>query len=152
MEAATETTAVERELAIDATPETVWAFLVEPEKAKQWMGIDATLDPQPGGVYRVEVIPGEVAAGEFVELDPPHRLVHTWGWEGKDVVTPGSTRIEIELIPSGDGTIMRFRHELPTAAAAESHAHGWDHYFERLVVVAQGGDAGTDPWVEGPMT
>jgi uncharacterized protein YndB with AHSA1/START domain len=27
------------------------------------------------------VIPGSTAVGEFVEIDPPRRLVHTWGWE-----------------------------------------------------------------------
>ena len=38
---------------------------------------------------------------------------------------------------------------MPSAIAlesAESHAHGWDHYFERLVVAAAGGYPGPDPW------
>jgi uncharacterized protein YndB with AHSA1/START domain len=52
MDATTETTAVERELAIDASPETVWDFLVDAEKATRWMGLTASLDPQPGGEYR----------------------------------------------------------------------------------------------------
>ena len=155
MDAVTDITTVERELEIDASPETVWEFLVDPEKATRWMGMTATLDARPGGEYRVEVIPGNTAVGEFVELDPPHRLVYTWGWEpsGRGEVDPASTRIEIELIANGDGTILRFRHhELPTAKAAESHGHGWDHYFERLVVAASGGDAGVDPWIENPMS
>ena len=71
MDAVTESTTVEREIAIDANPETVWEFLVDPDKATRWMGISASLDPRPGGAYRVEVIPGNVAVGEFVELDPP---------------------------------------------------------------------------------
>jgi uncharacterized protein YndB with AHSA1/START domain len=152
--AATETTVVVRELTIDAAPETVWEFLVDPEKATRWMGMSATLDPRPGGVYRVEIIPGNTAVGEFVEVDPPNRLVQTWGWDpsGHSDVAPGSTRIEYELIASGDSTILRFRHELPTPGAAESHAHGWDHYFERLAVAAAGGDAGVDPWIESPMS
>ena len=37
---ATETTVVERELAIAASPETVWEFFVDPEKMTRWMGID----------------------------------------------------------------------------------------------------------------
>jgi uncharacterized protein YndB with AHSA1/START domain len=148
------TTVVERELEIDASPETVWEFLVDPEKATRWMGMRATLDPRPGGEYRVEVIPGNTAVGEFLELDPPHRLVQTWGWDpsGGGDIEPGSTRIEYELIASGDATILRFRHELPTPKAAESHGHGWDHYFERLVVAAAGKDPGVDPWIERPMS
>ena len=154
---ATETTSVVREIAIDASPETVWQFLVDPEKATRWMGQRATLDPRPGGVYNVEVIPGHIASGEFVELDPPRRLVQTWGWDagedGPRSVPPGSSTIEFELIPDGNGTIVRFTHrDLPDAAAAESHAHGWDHYFERLAIVAGGGDAGVDPWISGPMS
>ena len=64
MASATETTTVMREVAIDASPETVWQFLVDPEKATRWMGMTATFDPRPGGIYRVEVIPGHTASGE----------------------------------------------------------------------------------------
>jgi uncharacterized protein YndB with AHSA1/START domain len=154
MASTTESTAVERELAIDASPETVWEFLVDPDKATRWMGTTAKLDPRPGGVYYCEVIPGHTAKGEFVEVDPPRRLVYTWGWEKstqEGAVTPGSTTIEIELVPNGKGTTLRFRHELPSAAAAESHANGWDHYLERLVIAARGDNPGEDPWLSGQM-
>jgi uncharacterized protein YndB with AHSA1/START domain len=158
VETTTESTRVEREVAIDASPETVWEFLIDPTKATRWMGMTASLDARPGGEYRVEVIPGHVARGEFVEVEAPRRLVHTWGWEpGADgeanAVPPGSSTIEIELIPDGDGTKLRFTHrDLPSAEAAESHSHGWDHYFARLVVAAGGGDAGEDPWIHGDMS
>src|SRR5215213_9411873 len=109
MEASTET-AIRREVAIAASPETVWEFLVDPEKATRWMGQSASFDPRPGGEYRVEVLSGNVAVGEFVELDPPRRLVWTWGWEpGSPVpVAAGSSTIEVELVPEGDGTRLRF--------------------------------------------
>jgi uncharacterized protein YndB with AHSA1/START domain len=157
MASATETTTVVREITIDATPETVWQFLVDPEKATRWMGTTATLDPRPGGAYRVEVIPGHTASGSFVELDPPNRLVQTWGWEPDEngearSVPPGTTTIEIELVPEGAGTLLKFTHrDLPDAANAESHAHGWDHYLARLASAAVGGDPGEDPWLSGPM-
>jgi uncharacterized protein YndB with AHSA1/START domain len=156
METTTETT-LEREIAIAASPETVWRFLVDPEKAVLWMGQTASLDPQPGGEYRVGVIPGHTASGEFVEVDEPRRLVFTWGWEpgpeGPNAVPPGSSTIEIELVATGDGTTLRFTHrDLPTPESAGSHAHGWDHYLERLAVAAPGGDAGVDPWISGDMT
>jgi uncharacterized protein YndB with AHSA1/START domain len=156
MEATTETLAVERELAIDARPETVWEFLVDPEKASRWMGQHASFDPRPGGIYLVQVIPGNTAKGEFVELDPPRRLVYTWGWEpGQEAthsVPPGSTTVTIELVPNGTGTTLRFSHTgLPSAAAADSHAHGWDHYLERLAIAARGDEPGEDPWVKSQM-
>jgi uncharacterized protein YndB with AHSA1/START domain len=157
VQSATETHSLEKELTIDADPETVWEFLVDSEKATRWMGERAALEPRPGGLYRVDVIPGHVARGEFVELDPPRRLVFTWGWEpgpdGPNAVPPGSSTIEIELAAEGAGTRLRFVHrDLPGAEQVESHAHGWDHYLARLKTAAAGGDPGADPWVAGEMS
>jgi uncharacterized protein YndB with AHSA1/START domain len=148
MNAATETTTYERTLSIDAAPETVWEFLVDPEKLKRWKGIDAELDARAGGVYRCEVIPGNTARGEFMEVDRPTRLVFTWGWDGNEGVPPGSSSISIDLAADGDGTTLRFVHaNLPSAEAVASHAQGWNHYLPRLEVAASGGDPGEDPWV-----
>jgi uncharacterized protein YndB with AHSA1/START domain len=155
METTRETTSVEREVAIGASPETVWEFLVDPDKATRWMGQTASFEPRPGGLYRVEVIPGNTAVGEFVELDPPRRLVFTWGWEpgGAGTLPVGSSTVEIELIPDGDGTLLRFSHrDLPNAESVQRHGHGWDHYLARLAVAATGGDPGPDPWLSGEMT
>jgi uncharacterized protein YndB with AHSA1/START domain len=153
VDATTESTSVIREIAIAASPETVWELLVDPDAHMRWMGQAAKLDLRPGGEYRVEVIPGHTASGEFVEIDPPRRLVHTFGWEHETSgVPPGSSTIEYELIPQGEGTLLRFTHrDLPNAEAVESHAHGWDHYLERLTAVGAGGDPGPDPWISGPQ-
>jgi uncharacterized protein YndB with AHSA1/START domain len=148
MDATTDTAVYERTLSIAASPETVWEFFVDPDKLRRWKGIDAELEPRPGGVYRCEVIPGHTALGEFVELDPPRRLVFTWGWDGQEAVPPGTSTIEVELTPEGEGTSVRFVHkDLPNAEQVASHAHGWDHYLDRLEVAATGGDPGKDPWV-----
>jgi uncharacterized protein YndB with AHSA1/START domain len=154
METIAEMTSVEREVVIAASPETVWEYLTDSEKSLRWWGQRATYDLRPGGQFRVDVIPGHSASGEFVELDPPRRLVYTWGWEeGGDtpnVVPPGSTTIEIDLVPEGEGTLLRLVHrDLPSHASAESHTQGWDHYLGRLAVAAAGGDPGPDPWLTG---
>jgi uncharacterized protein YndB with AHSA1/START domain len=154
MDVMIESRSVEREIEIAARPETIWELLVDPKQATRWMGQLADFDVRKGGRYRLQVIPGHVASGEFVEIDPPRRLVYTWGWETGEgsKVPPGSTTVIFELLPRGNATLLRFTHrDLPGPEAAASHAHGWDHYFERLTIVASGGDAGVDPWIAGPM-
>jgi uncharacterized protein YndB with AHSA1/START domain len=129
------------ELDIGATPATVWSFWTDPEKLVRWMGDVATLDPRPGGQFRLEYKSGDIARGEYVELDEPRRLVVTWGWEAEgDPTPPGSSRIEVDLEPLDDGTGTRLtlRHSgLPSASSA-GHDEGWRHFLDRLAgAVAQ---------------
>jgi uncharacterized protein YndB with AHSA1/START domain len=150
MAVGTETFSLQREIAIEAKPETVWELLVDEKEAIRWMGMRASFDVQPGGQYRVEVIPGHTASGTFVEIDPPRRLVYTWGWEG-GAVPPGTSTVIFELMPRGNGTLLRLTHQgLPTADSAKSHRHGWTHYLDRIAIAANG-DPGRDPWIDGPM-
>ncbi len=74
-------TGIECEIFIAATPETVFRFLVDPTLMVDWIGLTHTLDPRPGGVFRVEVSKGNVAGGVYTEVIPARRVVFTWGWE-----------------------------------------------------------------------
>jgi uncharacterized protein YndB with AHSA1/START domain len=150
MPSTTETFTVERELTIDARPETVWSLLVEPREQSKWWGTPLDFEARPGGPFRVEVIPGHIASGEFVEVDAPRRLVYTFGWEGEgNPVPPGSSTIEIELVREGDSTRLTFVHSgLPTEEQQGSHAHGWDNYLGRLAAAARGEDPGRDPFLD----
>ena len=138
---------VEREVRIAARPEVVFEFFTDPVKMVRWKGVDAMLDPRPGGTYRVNVTGRDVALGEYVEIVPYSRIVITWGWEGGPIA-PGSTRVEFNFIPDGDGTIVRLRHSGLTGEAALQHAEGWDHFLPRLALAAAGQDPGADPWVQ----
>jgi uncharacterized protein YndB with AHSA1/START domain len=142
-------TVVEREIRIAARPETVFDFFVDPEKMRQWKGTKAELDPRPGGIYRAEINEQAFARGEYVEVEAPTRVVFTWGWEGQEsgehAVPPGSSRVEVDLTPDGDGTIVRLRHlDLPEESR-EIHGQGWDLYLGRLAHAAAGEDPGSDP-------
>ena len=137
---------VEREVRIAARPEVVFLYFTDPARIVQWKGISAFLDARVGGVYRVNVTGRDIALGEYLEIEPYSRIVISWGWESGPV-PPGSTRVEITFIPDGDGTIVRLRHSGLGGEAAAQHAEGWEHYLARLVLAAEGTDAGPDPWV-----
>lgn len=138
---------VEREVRIEASPETIYEFLVDPGRMIQWMGRHAELDPRPGGTFRVDINGRHIARGEYVELDPPHRVVFTWGWEEEDSgVRPGTSTVEVTLTVDGDATRVRLAHRDLPEESRDSHAHGWEHYLERLTTAGSGGDPGEDPW------
>jgi uncharacterized protein YndB with AHSA1/START domain len=138
---------VEREIRIEAPPDVVFKFFVDPEQMVRWKGVEATLDPRPGGVYRVNVTGQDVVRGEYVEVLPNERVVFTWGWEGEgNPVPPGASTVEITLVPDGRATIVRLRHHGLPGGPEDRHAEGWDHYLARLALAAGGNDAGPDPW------
>ena len=64
MERTAEKAMLDREVAIAASPETVWEFLVDSAKATRWMGQECSFDVRPGGIYRCAVIPGHTARGD----------------------------------------------------------------------------------------
>lgn len=131
---------------IEATPETVFPYFTDPARYTRWMGGSATLEPVPGGIYRVGMRDGVSAAGEFVEIDPPHRLVFTWGWTHDHAVAPGTTRVVVTLEPVDGGTLVVLRHhDLPDDEQREHHGKGWTMYLDRLAIRATGGDPGPDP-------
>jgi len=114
----------------------VFSYLIDPAKFVLWMGIGAQLYPRRGGSYRIDVDGEHFATGEYIEVDPPRRLVFSWGWEGKSDVAPGLTSVEIELEADGQGTILRLRHSgLPNETERASHGAGWTLYMGKLAVV-----------------
>src|SRR5215207_6178314 len=89
---------VRRETHIPAPPAAVFALLTDPDKILRWMGTDAQLDPQPDGIYLVNVTGARFARGSFREVVPVHRLAYSFGWDDSEVVPPGSSLVEIDLI------------------------------------------------------
>jgi uncharacterized protein YndB with AHSA1/START domain len=118
---------------IAASPATVFSYLTDPQKFATWMGVGAELDPRPGGRYRIDVDGEHVASGEYREVEPPRRVLMTWGWEGSETVPPGSTVVEITLTPDGAGTVLRLRHSgLRSDEERQSHNAGWKQYTGAL--------------------
>ena len=135
------TGAIEITQRIEAPPEIVFAYLTDSQRFVRWMGVGAMLDPRPGGRYRIDVDGVHIVSGEYRELDPPRRLLMTWGWEGHPTVPPGSTTVEITLTPERGATVLRLRHlGLPDEGERNNHAEGWNLYTGQLArALAAGG-------------
>jgi uncharacterized protein YndB with AHSA1/START domain len=142
----TERDVVEVSVHIAATPETVFPYFTDPARYVLWMGREAELNAVPGGAYRVRMRDEVEAGGEFVEVDPPRKVVFTWGWIGDRSVPPGSTRVVVTLEPEAGGTRVVLRHHgLPDAQQRQHHIAGWEAYLGRLVARVAGQDPGPDP-------
>jgi uncharacterized protein YndB with AHSA1/START domain len=147
-----ETSVVEREIRVEAEPEAVFQFFTDPEKMVRWMGVAATLDPRPGGVFSLNIMADFFFEGEYVAVEPHSRIVFTWGYgnvpdEQSNPLPPGSSTVEVELVPDGEATIIHLTHRVP-ADLADFHAMGWEHYLARLMIAAAGSDPGPDPFFE----
>jgi uncharacterized protein YndB with AHSA1/START domain len=82
--------------------------------------------------------------GEFVEVEPPSRVVFTWGFDNPEVdVEPGASTVEVTLKPEDGGTLVRLVHSgLPQSELA-AHSDGWTEMLERLAAAVEGRSRGT---------
>jgi uncharacterized protein YndB with AHSA1/START domain len=140
--------AIVREIHIAASPEEVFPYFTDAEKMVVWKAVNAELDARPGGYFRIDVTgDGDVARGAYLEIERPHRVVFSWGWDKESAAFPAaSTVVEVTLEPDGDGTLLRLVHRgVPDESQGRSAA-GWDHYLARLALAAAGRDPGPDSW------
>ena len=127
---------------VTATPERVFAYFVDSDKWTAWQGTAAEIELVPGGTWRVNVTGEGFASGRVVEVVENRRVVFTWGWEQGPPVSPGSTTVTIELVPDGEGTLIRLVHSGLPSDLMDIHRHGWQHYVGRLAAVSEARDPG----------
>jgi uncharacterized protein YndB with AHSA1/START domain len=134
MSAEVRTEPIVQERQLNASPETVFAFFTDPEKATRWLAAEVTFDPRPGGVNLQTHIDREGKhhhmRGKFLEVSPPSRVVFSWSFEegGDDAST-----VEVTLEPRDGGTWLRLVHsDLPEPARAD-HEQGWNTLLDLLV-------------------
>jgi uncharacterized protein YndB with AHSA1/START domain len=116
---------------VDANPVEVYEYFTGAEAMVRWMGQFARLDPRPRGEFTID-INGSPVRGHYEELEPPHRIVFTWGVAGSDVLPPGASTVEVLLTEEAGGTRVEvIHHGLPEREQAK-HAQGWRHFLGRL--------------------
>lgn len=123
-----------------APPEAVYRAHTDPKLIQQWLlGPDGWTMPVcineavPGGKFRYEWVDkkgnGFHITGEFLELEPPRRIVHV-----ERMFLPDRTpdnHVETCFEPDGTGTLMTIRMTLPdTQTRAAMLATGMEHGME----------------------
>jgi uncharacterized protein YndB with AHSA1/START domain len=129
---------------IEAAPEQVFEYFTSPEAIVRWMGDYALLEPSSGGAFEVD-INGVPVRGRYLEVEPPHRLLISWGHAGSDRLPPGASTVEVRLSPAGGGTRVEIEHRDLPEDMRDAFGRGWPHFVARLAVAAAGGDPGPDP-------
>lgn len=127
-----------------ASPEAVYRAHTEPAIVQKWLlGPEGWTmpvclsDPRAGGAFRYEWVDGKgngfYVTGEYVELEPFHRIVHVERMYLPDP-TPDN-HIETTFAPDGEGTLMTMRMTLPDAETrATMLASGMEHGMEASYV------------------
>ena len=139
---------VQAEIFVAAPPLRVFQAITDPNQMPRWWGqtgmyriTEWKADLRPGGKWSSVGAGADGVAfrvdGEYLEIDPPRLLVHTWvaSWTGALKTT---VRWELEAREvhglqgrgrqnMGTGTTVRIRHRGFAAApkAAADHAQGW---------------------------
>lgn len=126
---------VTAEIHVAAPPERVFQAITDPRQVGQWWG-DASQyratnwqsDLRPGGKWRTDGKGADgkpfYVAGEYLEVDPPHLLVHTWIPSYREGLI---TTVRWELKPEGAGTRVFLRHSgfAKHPEAGQDHGRGW---------------------------
>ena len=137
---------IEREVHIEASPEVVFEVVSSAEHVREWWPDDARYEARAGSTG--EIVFGDRAAGgtvvalSVIEVDPPRTFSFRWTQpRGEDAVEGNSLLVTFELVPSGDGTLLRmtetgFREMGWEAAELEQqyadHVAGWGHFLPRI--------------------
>jgi uncharacterized protein YndB with AHSA1/START domain len=134
----TESKLVVRSL-LDASCEEVFAAWTDPASLRHWMcpskvvRADVEVDLRVGGKLRVLMRSPEGDCdhrGEYLVIDPPHKLVFTWVSVNTGDQT---TRVTVELAARGEGCELQLTHEdFPQADMVEKHSGGWSTIVDRL--------------------
>jgi uncharacterized protein YndB with AHSA1/START domain len=137
------------EIYIRTTPERLWDALTDSETHSKYnFGAEITSDWTPGSRYQVghPAVPGLLAEGENLEVDPPHRLVQSFValW-GDDVRREGTSRVTYEIEPVGDSCRLTVTHDELREGANEQLFGGWPMILSGLKTWLETGTLLTTP-------
>jgi uncharacterized protein YndB with AHSA1/START domain len=131
------TPSIEREIQIDASPEVVYEVISSAEHLREWWPDEADLQAVPGATGTLSFDCKDVVAVTVVDADPPRLFSFRWAYDGEVATAENSLLVTFELVPSGQGTLLRFAESGWDEAARpdaeyQDHVNGWDYFLPRL--------------------
>ncbi|HEX6146999.1 MAG TPA: SRPBCC domain-containing protein [Acidimicrobiia bacterium] len=116
---------------LPASSSTVFAHLTMDDLLAAWWPDGADTDPTPGGRMHLWWDgPGWHLRGEYLEVEPPERLVYTWKWDHDDLP---ERRVVMTLSVAGSGTTrVDIEHDAGSDEERQSHAEGWEFFLGQL--------------------
>jgi uncharacterized protein YndB with AHSA1/START domain len=144
---------MERSVVIQAAPEIVFRFFSDSARWAKWWGAGSTIEARAGGRMLIRHPNGVETVGDVLEVDPPRRIVFTYGYASGNPILPGSSRVTVDLEPCPAGTHLRLVHEFADAAQRDHHIQGWRFQlslFANVVADEVFADAGrlVDAWFD----
>lgn len=117
---------------IQASPAEIFPYLVQPELLVRWLGASwLQIHPHPGGIFAADLDATPVR-GAYLAVEPPHRVVFTWGISGNEDLPAGSSTVEIVLRPQGAVTIVELTHRDLPPKRHDDHRQGWTNLLAAL--------------------
>lgn len=116
---------LDRSVVIRAPRENVFRFLTDSPRWATWWGPGSAIDPRPGGAVLIRYPDGTEVSGEVLEVQPPERIVFSYGFVKGQPIAPGGSRVTIRLEPHQLGTHLHLTHELADQAVRDEHIQGW---------------------------
>jgi uncharacterized protein YndB with AHSA1/START domain/DNA-binding transcriptional ArsR family regulator len=110
---------------IATTTERLWSALTDPEQtAVYWKHRNVSGWSKGDRWEHVRLDGGSDGGGTITEIDPPHRLSHTWGSSDDPDAGPPS-RVTFDLEPVGDAVRLTVTHEDLAPNEADDVSDGW---------------------------
>ncbi len=115
-------------------PEAVWAAITEPEQLALWYLTTARSDRRSGGAIDYVSGPNRFhVTGKILTWDPPRVFEHEWNVEPRNELPHGEKSVlRYELVPDGDGTILRVTHRRLSRGTARGFISGLHAFLDRL--------------------
>jgi uncharacterized protein YndB with AHSA1/START domain len=121
---------------IAAPPDVVFPYFTDSQLMVTWIGDQVDLDARPGGRFAVDF--GAVSTrGCFVEVEPPHRVVFTWGVPDDPDMPSGSSTVEVALVADGDDTVVNLTHRDLPEDREPTHLEGWERCLAELAAAVR---------------